>query len=98
MPSHAPQFTLIAFDVAKDRRRRARVARVLENAACRVQKSVFEAWLTPAQRKTLEQKLARLMDPSVDRLDIHILRPLDVARIKAIAGGAPTANPAYRVV
>ena len=98
MSSHAPQFTLICFDVAQDHRRRARVAHELENVGTRVQKSVFEAWLTPAQHKTLCMRLAKVLDPGMDRLEIHSLRPLDVARINVLAGGAPTANPAYVVV
>jgi CRISPR-associated protein Cas2 len=98
MPSHEPQFTLICFDVAHDHRRRARVARELENVGSRVQKSVFEAWLTPAQRKTLLQRLARVLDQNLDKLEIHVLRPLDVARIRDLAGITPTRNAAYAIV
>lgn len=98
MPSHAPQFTLICFDVAHDHRRRARVARELENVGTRVQKSVFEAWLRPAQHKALLQRLVRILDPDQDRLEIHGLRPLDVTRIRDLAGITPTTNAAYAVV
>lgn len=97
MPDTAAQFTLIAFDVSDNRRRR-QVARVLLAAGHRVQRSVFEAWLTPAQRQRLERRLAEVLDPEHDRLDVFVLRPLDADRIVVEGYGARTEMLNYAIV
>lgn len=52
------KFLIIAYDVEDDRRRR-RVAKLLEAIGKRVNKSVFECFITDRQIEKLKAKIAR---------------------------------------
>ena len=58
---------LIAYDTPSNRRRR-KLARLLEGHGTRVQKSVFEAWLTETELAWLVRKIERLIDEEEDQL------------------------------
>lgn len=82
-------FTVIAYDIASDKRRRALV-RVLESFGERVQESVFEAWLAERERKKMETKACRCIEPSVDRLVIYVLPKIDREAIINLGAGRIT--------
>jgi CRISPR-associated protein Cas2 len=84
-------FTVIAFDVADDRRRRALV-RVLESFGERVLESVFEAWLTPPERRRLENLALRCIDCAEDRLAFYALPDEDRKDIILLGPGEVTPN------
>ncbi len=69
---------LVAYDVATDsaegRRRLRRVAKVCEGYGQRVQKSVFECIVNPAQLALLVHQLEREIDGREDSLRIYRLR------------------------
>ena len=98
MADKTPRLTLIAFDVKRDKRRRALIARELLNIGTRVQRSVFEAWLTPSQCARVERRLARLLDPATDKLDVFIMRPMDARRVIVEGRGNIPALDGYAVV
>ena len=76
---------LIAYDIA-DPRRLARVARVVSNAALRIQYSVYVAQLAPAVLRELVATLDAIIDPKADDLRIYPLpRRLDAVWY----GGSP---------
>ncbi len=85
---HPPEFTVICFDIANDRRRR-QVVRVLQSFAERAQESVFEAWLDAAQRRRLQAALSRQLQHSEDRVAIYVLSPSDWADIVSLGRGLP---------
>ena len=58
---------VISYDIA-DPRRLNRVAKMLEAAGVRVQKSVFECGLTPDALIALRQRLRRVIDPAEDHI------------------------------
>ena len=68
---------LITYDVTTEtsegRRRLRRVARVCENHGQRVQKSVFECLVDPAQWARLRQRLADEIKPEEDSLRFYFL-------------------------
>ena len=68
---------LITYDVntedAAGRRRLRQIAKQCVNYGQRVQNSVFECVLDPAQYKTLQAKLCKLMDPQRDSLRFYQL-------------------------
>ena len=68
---------LITYDVntedADGKRRLRHVAKVCMNYGIRVQKSVFECNLSPAQRVTIESDLRRIIDEEKDSLRIYDL-------------------------
>lgn len=78
-PASAEDYTLIMFDISNQKKYRMLV-RILKKYGARVQKSVFEAYLTRMQLKELEKSLNRLMT----RDDYHDEN--DAIRIYRIAG------------
>ena len=64
--------TVIAYDVADDRRR-LRVVGALEDVGDRVQYSVFEAVISPEQLEQLRRRLRRIIDPAVDSVRFYPL-------------------------
>ncbi|GJL75635.1 CRISPR-associated endonuclease Cas2 [Nitrosomonas sp.] len=58
---------IISYDIAHPRRLN-RVAKVLETAGVRVQKSVFECGLTPDALIALRSRLRRLIHPGEDHI------------------------------
>jgi len=70
-------FVLVTYDVntetAEGRRRLRQVARVCENWGQRVQQSVFECVVDPAQWTSFRGALVELADPAVDSLRFYFL-------------------------
>jgi CRISPR-associated protein Cas2 len=70
-------FVLVAYDVntetAEGRRRLRQVARVCENWGQRVQHSVFECVVDPAQWTAFRGSLVGIADPAVDSLRFYFL-------------------------
>lgn len=68
---------LVAYDVSVEdaggARRLRRVAKVCEDVGQRVQKSLFECILDPAQLAQLRGKLLRIIDPNRDTLRFYSL-------------------------
>ena len=68
---------LVTYDVnvetAPGRRRLRLVAKACENKGQRVQKSVFECLVDPAEWVSLRHKLAGIIDPNTDSLRFYFL-------------------------
>ncbi len=68
---------LITYDVNTEdpagRKRLRQIARQCVNYGQRVQNSVFECLLDPAQCRSLQAKLCKLMDPEKDSLRFYYL-------------------------
>lgn len=64
---------LIAYDIVANRRR-ARIARCLERAGLRLQKSVFLVRATAGEIRKLAARLQHHIDPGTDRLSCWPLR------------------------
>lgn len=68
---------LVAYDVSTEtregRRRLRKVATICCGFGQRVQNSVFECRVTPAQREELESRLLEVIDPAEDRLRLYEL-------------------------
>jgi len=95
--SESNYFTVIAYDVSDNRRRRALV-RVLEAFGDRVQESVFEAWLTDQERRKLEQRAYGCLKSSEDRLAIYVLPRIDREAIVSLGLGEITKDFTHLVV
>jgi len=72
-----PMLVLITYDVntqdAAGRKRLRKIAKQCVNYGQRVQSSVFECLLNPAQCKILQAKLCEIMDPEKDSLRFYNL-------------------------
>jgi len=67
---------LVSYDVAKDengQKRLRRVAKVCKNYGQRVQYSVFECLVTPAQWEELKHELMEEINPNYDSLRFYFL-------------------------
>lgn len=87
---------LITYDVntedALGRKRLRRVAKVCTNYGQRVQNSVFECLLTPAQLTVVRKRLLDIMEPTVDSLRIYNLGDHYSTRIEH-HGAKPSYDP-----
>lgn len=63
---------MIAYDIG-DNRRRYRVEKALRQYAVRVQKSVFEGFLSPLRQRQVSRELATLIDDNEDNLRFYPL-------------------------
>ena len=79
--------TVFTCDLSQDRRRR-RVARLLEEAATRVQDSVFEARLTRARTEALSQRVAAELGEG-DSLRVYVMSADGEARSRTYGDGPP---------
>ncbi len=70
-------FVLVTYDVstetAEGRKRLRQVARICENRGQRVQNSVFECVVDPAQWAALKARLLAIASPEVDSLRFYFL-------------------------
>lgn len=68
---------LVAYDVNTETKagqsRLRKVAKICTGFGQRVQHSVFECRVTPAQLEDLEARLVRVIDPKTDSLRLYIL-------------------------
>lgn len=67
-----PIFVVFAYDIPDDGRRN-RVAKILEGYGFRVQKSVFECFLTEERIKQAVEELMKVIDPEEDNLRLYRL-------------------------
>lgn len=91
---------LVSYDVAKDdngARRLRRVARTCKNYGQRVQYSVFECLVDPAQFATLRQELERQIDPRLDSLRYYFLGANWQRRVQHV-GAKPGVDPEGSII
>jgi len=78
---------LVCYDISDDRRR-ARAAKALLTYGYRIQESVYRCDLDATKMRRLHQRLAKILDPSVDRARIERIPESPVWQI-----GAPDPKP-----
>lgn len=87
---------LITYDVSTEspqgKRRLRRVAKTCENYGQRVQNSVFECLLDPAQWSALRARLVEVFEPEEDSLRFYFLGSNWERRVEHL-GAKPTYNP-----
>jgi len=91
---------LVSYDVAKDdngARRLRRVAKTCKNFGQRVQYSVFECLLDPAQWEALRRQLERQIDPELDSLRYYFLGANWKRRVQHI-GAKPSVDPQGTII
>lgn len=83
---------IACYDIADPRRLR-RALYVLRNYATGGQKSVFECYLTPAERAALVSEVVEVIDPAADRF---LLLRLDARRrVRVLGVGLLPVDPAF---
>ncbi|WP_417847047.1 CRISPR-associated endonuclease Cas2 [Thalassospira povalilytica] len=79
--------TVFSYDVSENKRRR-KVARILEDAATRVQYSVFEASMSKMRADSLGQRIAALLGDG-DSLRVYVIGADGRARSRVYGDAAP---------
>jgi CRISPR-associated protein Cas2 len=85
---------LVCYDVstgtAAGRRRLRRVARACQDHGVRVQLSVFECTLDPAQWTALKGRLLGLIEPETDSLRFYLLGSSSRHKVEHVGARPPT--------
>jgi len=87
------QFILVSYDVVSDSRRR-KVMKTMEGFGQRVQYSVFECQLTPAQITEMQRKLKKLVGKE-DSVRFYAISADDVKRIAVLGSGDVTRDKVF---
>ena len=87
----AEMLTVFTYDVSSDRKRR-RVAKILEDAATRVQFSVFEARLSEQRAAAIAQRVAAELDRG-DSLRVYAVSATSEPRTRTYGDAAPIEPP-----
>ncbi len=91
------EFYVIVYDI-KDDRRRAKVAKLLEQIGDRVQYSVFEAWLARDELLSLLRRLEKRMDPSQDSIRVYALCSACQTKVRKMGVAVTPDPPGVRIV
>jgi CRISPR-associated protein Cas2 len=83
-----------SYDITDDRRRQ-RAARLLLGQAERVQKSVYEAWLSAEGARSLRRDLAALLDGETDRAALFPVCADCQARVRVLGLGRRPGRPGH---
>ncbi len=86
------QLYLVAYDIRHPKRLRMAL-RVVRSYALGGQKSVFECWLSPAERVTIWRQLGEIIDTDTDAALLLRLDPR--ARTRVLGLGQPPADPRW---
>ncbi len=90
-------FYLLAYDIHSDQRR-AKIARLMESYSGRVQGSVFEGYLTPAELEKLLRKAKKIMQEKEDSLRIYNLCQSCRNKVRLVGQGEVTQPPSVMIV
>jgi CRISPR-associated protein Cas2 len=88
---------LLTYDIA-DNKRRAKIAKLMEAMGERVQGSVFEAYLDPAELQKVVKRSEKVMKMEEDSLRIYFLCESCRPKLKTMGLGKPTPPPATLIV
>jgi CRISPR-associated protein Cas2 len=88
------QFTIISYDISDDKRR-SKAAKTLEDFGTRVQYSVFECRLEPAQLQQLKKRLQPYVKETQESVRIYHISADDVSRIEIIGSGQVTQDKPF---
>ena len=88
---------VVVYDIP-DNRRRNRLATFLEGYGRRVQKSVFECFLSLQEMKALHTKVERQVDPKVDNVRFYWIAADAVPRTLTVGSALPEPPPTVYIV
>jgi len=83
---------VIAYDI-EENSTRIKVANTLKSFGERVQRSVFECWLTPSELEELKRRLKKLINPENDSIRIYT----PCGQVQILGFGEPTSAPSFYI-
>lgn len=90
-------FYILAYDIT-DNRRRAKIAKIIESAGKRVQGSVFEVYLTPANLDALLQRVGKVIKKDQDSLRGYFMCESCREKIRTIGTGQAPPPPRVQII
>lgn len=90
-------FYILAYDIANDRRR-VKIAKLMESQAERVQGSVFEAYLTPAELEKIIRRAAKFMNEKEDSLRVYFLCESCRSKVRLTGQSRLTPPPGLTII
>jgi CRISPR-associated protein Cas2 len=91
------RFYVVVYDVVDDRRR-SKISRFLESLGERVQKSVFEIYLTEKELERLRKKINRWIEAQEDSVRLYELCAMCREKAESIGQGQLTPPPGLTIV
>lgn len=88
---------LVVYDIPDDRRR-LKVATFLEGYGRRVQKSVFECFLSLREMQQLHQKLQRFAKPEEDNVRLYWIGESAITKTLTIGSELPQPPPSFYII
>ena len=91
-------FVVVSYDIGNDRRRLKTANLLMDYGGERVQRSVFECYITARNLKRLQQRLEDLIDEENDSVRLYVL--CENCRPRAVFMGTakPTDEPGLRII
>jgi CRISPR-associated protein Cas2 len=83
---------VVAYDIADDKRR-LKLSNFLEGYGRRVQKSVFECFMSLDEMRRLHKKVLRRVNPQEDNVRFYWLATDAAAKVLTIGSELPSAPP-----
>lgn len=90
-------FFVLVYDIVDDRRRN-KVAKAMKSLGDRVQRSVFEAYLTDKELAALVKRMEKLLDKEADSLRVYTLCSACRQKISMVGTGSVTEPPGLMIV
>ncbi|MCT7971761.1 CRISPR-associated endonuclease Cas2 [Laspinema olomoucense] len=88
---------LVVYDIPDDRRR-LKLSTCLEGYGRRVQKSVFECFLSLEEMQKLHQKLQRLVKPTEDNIRLYWISENAFSKTLTIGSEFPQPPPSFYII
>lgn len=92
-----PTFYVLTYDISDDKRR-LKVAKLMESVGDRVQHSVFEAYLTPAELEKLLKRVRKVLSEREDSVRVYQLCASCRGKVHTEGQGKVTPPPGVMIV
>ena len=91
-------FVVVSYDIGNDRRRLKTANLLMDYGGERVQRSVFECYITARNLKRLQQRLEDLIDEENDSVRFYVLCKSCRRRAVCMGAAKPTDEPGLRII
>ena len=91
-------FVVISYDIGNDRRRLKTANLLMDFGGKRVQRSVFEGYITARNLKRLKRKLQELIDEENDSVRLYFLCESCRSRLVCMGAAEPIEEPGLRII
>jgi CRISPR-associated protein Cas2 len=92
------QFLVVSYDIPDDKRRLKVAKLLLDYGAARVQRSVFELYVTPRHLDLLQARLGRLHDANEDSIRFYFLCATCRPKVVYMGQAQPIDEPGLLII